>query len=101
MSEEARRPEVPQGGASVTDARLAETAVEELVDDLLTQIRAVLSVDTVALLLLDEDKAELVAHAAKGLEEEVEQGVRIPIGQGFAGRIAAERRPIVIDDVDH
>ena len=43
----------------------------------------------------------LRARAAKGIEEEVEQGVRIPVGQGFAGRIAAERRAIMIADVDH
>jgi signal transduction histidine kinase len=43
----------------------------------------------------------LIARAAVGIEEEVEQGVRIPIGGGFAGRIAAERRPVVLDDVDH
>ena len=51
--------------------------------------------------MLDERGAELVARAAKGLEEEVERGVRIPVGKGFAGRIAAERRSVVIDDVDH
>jgi serine phosphatase RsbU (regulator of sigma subunit)/anti-sigma regulatory factor (Ser/Thr protein kinase) len=43
----------------------------------------------------------LAARAAKGLEEEVEQGVRIPVGRGFAGRVAAERRPVRIEDVDH
>ena len=42
-----------------------------------------------------------MARAAKGIEEEVEQGVRIPIGKGFAGRIAAERVAIFIADVDH
>ncbi len=42
-----------------------------------------------------------MARAAKGLEEEVERGVRIPVGRGFAGRIAAGRRPIYIADVDH
>src|SRR5213078_3995563 len=31
----------------------------------------------------------------------VEQGVRIPMGGGFAGRVAAERRPVILDDVDH
>ncbi|HEX4692307.1 MAG TPA: SpoIIE family protein phosphatase, partial [Solirubrobacteraceae bacterium] len=29
------------------------------------------------------------------------QGIQIPLGRGFAGRIAAERRPVVIADVDH
>jgi PAS domain S-box-containing protein len=52
-------------------------------------------------LLLEEERDELVAWAAKGLEEEVERGVRIPVGRGFAGRIAAERRPLAIDDLDH
>jgi signal transduction histidine kinase len=51
--------------------------------------------------MLDESTNELVARAAVGLEEEVEQGVRIPVGGGFAGRVAAEARPIVLDDVDH
>ena len=60
-----------------------------------------LGTDTAAVLLLDEATGELVARAAKGIEEEVEQGVRIPFGKGFAGRIAAERRAMTIDDVDH
>jgi putative methionine-R-sulfoxide reductase with GAF domain len=42
-----------------------------------------------------------VARAAVGIEEEVEQGVRIPVGGGFAGRVAAERLPVILDDVDH
>ncbi|MBV9381988.1 MAG: SpoIIE family protein phosphatase, partial [Streptosporangiaceae bacterium] len=36
-----------------------------------------------------------------GIEEEVRQGVRIPIGKGFAGRVAAERHPVILDHVDH
>src|SRR5207253_5503697 len=31
----------------------------------------------------------------------VERGVRIRVGTGFAGRIAAERRPVVVDDAEH
>jgi signal transduction histidine kinase len=52
-------------------------------------------------LLLEEATAELVATAAVGIEEEVEQGVRIPLGRGFAGRIAARREPVFLPDVDH
>ena len=36
-----------------------------------------------------------------GIEEEVERGIRVPVGRGFAGRIAAARAPVVLDDVDH
>src|SRR5437588_2816486 len=86
---------------TVTDAALEPLALDALLDVLLTRIRTVLEADTSAVLLVDERTDELVARAAKGLEEEVERGVRIPVGAGFAGRIAAERRPVVLDDVDH
>jgi len=52
-------------------------------------------------LLLDRSSGNLIATAAAGLEEEVRQGVRIPVGRGFAGRIAVERRPVILDHVDH
>jgi serine phosphatase RsbU (regulator of sigma subunit)/putative methionine-R-sulfoxide reductase with GAF domain/anti-sigma regulatory factor (Ser/Thr protein kinase) len=85
----------------VTDAALAHLALDDLLGDLLDRIADVLHADTAAFLLLDEDAGMLVARAAKGIEEEVEQGVRIPLGRGFAGRVAAQRRPIVIPDIDH
>jgi PAS domain S-box-containing protein len=86
---------------SLTDAALAHLGLQDLLDTLLDRIAEALGADTVAVLLLDEEDQVLVARAAKGIEEEVERGVRIPLGRGFAGRIAAERRPIVLSDVDH
>ena len=53
------------------------------------------------MLLLDFASGQLIATAAAGLEEEVHQGVRIPVGRGFAGRIAAEHQPVILDHVDH
>jgi sigma-B regulation protein RsbU (phosphoserine phosphatase) len=43
----------------------------------------------------------LVATAAQGIEEEVLQGVRVPLEAGFAGRVAATRRPVILDRVDN
>jgi signal transduction histidine kinase len=86
---------------SVTDAALATLALDELLGELLQRIRQILDADTCAILLVDERRKVLVARAAAGLEEEVERGVRIPIGRGFAGRVAAERRPVVLEDVAH
>ena len=82
----------------VTDAALSYLPLDELLEELLVRTREILGVDTAAILLLSEDGRALVARAAKGLEEEVERGVRIPVGRGFAGRIAAERHPVVIAD---
>ena len=86
---------------SVTDAALAHLRLDDLLQALLERTRVILEVDTCAILLLDEETNELVARAALGIEEEVEQGVRIPVGGGFAGRIAADKQPVVLDDVDH
>src|SRR6266536_1397432 len=71
--------------------REAEVAID--------RVRDVMKVDTVAILLLESEGDELVAWAARGLEEEVELGTRIPVGAGFAGRIAATKAPVRIDDV--
>jgi signal transduction histidine kinase len=83
------------------DAALAHLELEELLAVLLPRIRSILQTDTCAVLLLDPATNELVARAAVGIEEEVEQGVRIPVGRGFAGRVAADRKPVILEDVDH
>src|SRR5580765_2279487 len=85
----------------LTDAALAHLELDALLPTLLLRTREVLGVDTCAVLLLDEETDELVARAAVGIEEEVERGVRIPVGGGFAGRVTADRRPVILDDVDH
>jgi serine phosphatase RsbU (regulator of sigma subunit)/anti-sigma regulatory factor (Ser/Thr protein kinase) len=95
------RPRQLRGIYRLNDPALSELSLEPLLDALLTRIREILGVDTVAVLLLNEKGDELVARAAKGLEEEVERGVRVPVAKGFAGRIASERTPIFIADVDH
>jgi signal transduction protein with GAF and PtsI domain len=83
----------------LSDPALSELGLDELLDELLERVREALSVDTAAILLLDPETDELVARAAKGIEEEVEQGVRIPLGHGFAGRIAAGRIAIFMPEV--
>jgi anti-sigma regulatory factor (Ser/Thr protein kinase)/putative methionine-R-sulfoxide reductase with GAF domain len=87
--------------AAHTGSAIQRLPLERLLDELLNRVQEALAADTVAILLFDRETNELVARAAKGIEEEVEQGVRIPIGGGFAGRIAAERVAIFIADVDH
>jgi sigma-B regulation protein RsbU (phosphoserine phosphatase) len=82
---------------SVTDAALSHLSTDDLLATLLSRVREILDADTAAVLLLDNSGRQLIATAASGLEEEVSQGVRIPVGRGFAGRIAAERRPFILD----
>ena len=56
---------------AITDAALSGLNVAELLDELLERVRDLLKVDTATILLLDDHTGELVATAAKGLEEEV------------------------------
>jgi putative methionine-R-sulfoxide reductase with GAF domain len=90
-----------RGIRSVTDAALSYLGADDLLTALLSRVREILNADTAAVLLLDKSGRQLIATAASGLEEEVSQGVRIPVGQGFAGRIAADRQPVILDHVDH
>ena len=86
---------------SVTDAALAHLDVEDLLGELLDRVRELLEVDTASVLLLDSSSQQLVATAARGIEAVVRQGIRIPMGKGFAGRVAAEKGPVIIARVDH
>ena len=86
---------------AVSDAALSYLGPEDFLTELLSRLKESLDADTAAVLLLDRSARQLVATAASGLEEEVRQGVRIPVGKGFAGRIAAEARPVILDHVDH
>jgi serine phosphatase RsbU (regulator of sigma subunit) len=86
---------------SITDAELSRLGDHDFLTELLERSRDILHADTAAVLLLDSPTGQLVAAAAAGLEEEVRQGVRIPVGRGFAGRIAATREPVILDRVDH
>ena len=63
-------------------------------------MKSVLEADTAAVLLLDRSAGYLVATAASGIEEEVAQNVRVPLGAGFAGRVAASGQPVTLSQVD-
>jgi sigma-B regulation protein RsbU (phosphoserine phosphatase) len=94
-----RRDEQLRDLQAITDATLSRLSPDDLLTALLQRITKIVDADTTTVLLLDPDAGVLVARASLGLEEEVRQGVRIPVGVGFAGRIAATRRPVAIDRV--
>jgi len=65
-------------------------------DELLSQVRAAMRADTVTILILDTDACQLVPIATEGLEEQGYWAIRIRVGQGFAGRVAQDRAPVVL-----
>jgi PAS domain S-box-containing protein len=81
----------------VTEVALSHLSLDKLLTELLARVRDAMDVDTVVILLLEEVDNTLVAWATKGLELDV--GIRVPVGAGFAGRVAAEKQPIAIDEL--
>ncbi len=81
------------------DTLPAHLLLQNLLHQLLDCIRRVMAVDTVTVLLPTEDGQQLAVHATLGLEEEITKGIRIPIGQGFAGRIAASCKLTIVDNL--
>ncbi len=86
---------------AITDAALSRLDEQSFLAELLDRVRSVFDADTAAVLLLDRASRQLIAAAASGLEEEVNQGVRLPLGRGLAGRIAATKQPVILNRVDH
>ncbi|MEO7002149.1 MAG: GAF domain-containing protein, partial [Ktedonobacterales bacterium] len=84
---------------TVVDATLGRLGVDELLHELLVRLRAVVAADNVTVLLRSaSDPQILLVRAAHGIERQVAAGVRVPIGKGFAGRIAASGEPLVVED---
>jgi acetyltransferase-like isoleucine patch superfamily enzyme/putative methionine-R-sulfoxide reductase with GAF domain len=89
----------PSRDRAASKNELAHRPLENLLQATLECIRHILEVDTVAVLLQTENGEQLAVHATLGLEEEIETGVRIPVGQGFAGKIAAQPELTIVDDL--
>jgi PAS domain S-box-containing protein len=88
---------------AVTDSALSRLALEDLLHELLGRVFDLLGVDNAAILLVEESAERegnqaLVLRAAWGLEEPA-VGARVPVHQGFAGRIAGTRAPLIVDDL--
>jgi PAS domain S-box-containing protein len=81
---------------SITDATLIDLSFDQLLVELASRVRAALTADTATVLL--EKDGVLHARVAVGQEEGIRY-VRIPVGIGFAGQIAKERRSAILNEI--
>lgn len=84
---------------AVTEAALAHLSLHDLLESLLGRIRTLLDTDTATVLLCSEQGDRLIVRASQGLEDEVEDEISIPMGQGIAGRVAVRGEAVIVDDV--
>jgi len=77
---------------AVTDSSLMALEFDKVLEVLVWRVRELFDVDTVTILLTDPSGEQLVATMTAGLDEEVFHGVRVPVGTGFAGRVALQKK---------
>ena len=70
------------------------------VQGLMENVRVLMDSDTATLLLLDETGAVLEPAASAGLGRRWRGATHVPVGSGFAGRVAARRAPVVVNEVN-
>ncbi|HYY21954.1 MAG TPA: SpoIIE family protein phosphatase [Thermoleophilaceae bacterium] len=94
-AEAERVAEMVSGMQLLVDAALVHRRLEEILADLLPRVRAVMDAAAVSVFLTqDDDEEHLVLRASTG--GPVTASSPVPFGRGFAGRVAAERRPLSV-----
>jgi serine phosphatase RsbU (regulator of sigma subunit)/anti-sigma regulatory factor (Ser/Thr protein kinase) len=85
----------------VTDVSLAQLPLDELLHELVVRISGVLDLDAAAIMLTDDEGNEtMTVRAAQGVPTtRGDKPIRVEPGDGCAGRVAAERRTILLDDI--
>jgi sigma-B regulation protein RsbU (phosphoserine phosphatase) len=88
------------GSPALLEEAPAVTANSASVQSLIDNVRAVMHSDTGTLLLLDETGTVLEPAASAGLGRRWRGATHVPVGSGFAGRVAAGREPVALDEVN-
>ncbi len=75
------------------------------VDALLKRIGSVaeklLDSEASSIMLLDEDKVNLSFKVASGAKGGLVQKMKVKVGQGIAGTVALDKKPLIVNDVAH
>src|SRR4029079_7647953 len=83
---------------TITDNALQHLGLDDLLRELLVTLRRTLKADSAGVQLLDEETRSLYPRAVDGHVHERFSNIRVRLGTGVTGRIAAEGRPMIVDD---
>ncbi len=73
--------------------------IDVCIKKLVEKTSSILAAEISSIMLLDKKENELVLKLAKGIKEEVVKNVKIRLGEGVAGMVAKEARPLLVEDV--
>ena len=90
------------GSAAAVDVAAPEDRAETYpgLSILLDKVRSTLQADTATVLVLDSSRTLLEPVATVGLDRTLRRARRVPMGLGFAGRVAQTRQPVLLTHVD-
>ncbi len=94
LSSSDRKSELLQALHEVVESVNLTIDPDELFGRMLEIAKSVTGADGGSLMLLDAQKGELAIRVASGVEPELWPKIRVKLGEGVAGRAAAEARPI-------
>jgi len=83
----------------ISKAICSELYLENILRLTVTVTAEVMESKICSLMLLDEDRKELSVRATQSVSEEYNKKPNLKLGEGVAGRVAKENRPISILDV--
>jgi len=73
---------------------------EELYETILEKSSELVGAEKGSLMILDEKDNVLSVKACKGIEPELRDRVRVRIGEGISGAIAAKGLPVMVEDIE-
>jgi PAS domain S-box-containing protein len=84
---------------AIADSAAAQGPLGELLGAVLRRVRQTLQVDHASVLLLDDDRKTLSLRAMDGVDgSSLSLMIRVPLGAGVSGRVAAEGRSMIVND---
>jgi diguanylate cyclase (GGDEF)-like protein len=92
-----------QGLISLTDLMknsVSTLAVKDLFQVILERSTEYVEAEQGSVMLLDENRKELVVQAVKGLNPTILQGVRVRPGESISGMVFAEGKPLLVTDLE-
>ncbi|MBC8387100.1 MAG: GAF domain-containing protein [Actinobacteria bacterium] len=83
----------------ISKAIASDLYLEDILRLIVTMTAEVMGSNICSLMLIDEKKNELVIRATQSISEEYNKKPPLKIGEGIAGKVAKENRPLAIKDV--
>lgn len=85
--------------SKISKAIASDLYLDDILRLVVTVTAEVMESNICSLMLIDDNKKELVVRATQSISEEYNKKPALKIGEGVAGRVAKENKPLAIKDV--